>query len=154
MVCLRIAFCCGKKGSWACTRIYRTDYDPVERERAWQRYHESKGLCNRWSAGSTMCASTSASNRSGALRHVRYVRGRPEWLESRRRVSRGRSAKARSGPADSGYGRTADCWRQLSTSDAQLREYFARVGGKRRQGFGTWQRSLVCTTPLWMPCVR
>src|SRR5258707_2753334 len=99
--------------------------DAVERERAWERYHEVERFVQ-----SMECRQHHVCKHFGEQRKWErcgtcdMCEGRPEWLGVEETRSRGRSAKARSGSAEQrvmGEQRTAGA--SLSTSDAQLREY-------------------------------
>jgi len=99
--------------------------DAVERERSWQRYHEVEGFVQSMECRQHhVCKHFGEQPKWERCGTCDMCAGRPEWLEVEETRSRGRSAKARSGPAEQrvmGEQRTAGA--SLSTIDAQLREY-------------------------------
>jgi len=99
--------------------------DAVERERSWQRYHEVEGFVQSMECRQHhVCKHFGEQPKWERCGTCDMCAGRPEWLEVEETRSRGRGAKARSGPVEQrvmGEQRTAGA--SLSTSDAQLREY-------------------------------
>jgi len=99
--------------------------DAVERERAWERYHEVERFVQSMECRQHhVCKHFGEQPKWERCGTCDMCAGRPEWLEVEETRSRGRGAKARSGPVEQrvmGEQRTAGA--SLSTSDAQLREY-------------------------------
>ena len=99
--------------------------DAVERERSWQRYHEVEGFVQSMECRQhQVCKHFGEQPKWERCGTCDMCAGRPEWLEVAETRSRGRGAKARSGPVEQrvmGEQRTAGA--SLSTPDAQLREY-------------------------------
>jgi ATP-dependent DNA helicase RecQ len=99
--------------------------DAVERERAWERYHEVERFVQSMECRQHhVCKHFGEQPKWERCGTCDMCAGRPEWLEVAETRPRGRGAKARSGPVEQrvmGEQRTAGA--SLSTSDAQLREY-------------------------------
>src|SRR5258707_238677 len=99
--------------------------DCAEDERSWQRYHEVERFVQSMECRQHhVCKHFGEQPKWERCGTCDMCAGRPEWLEVEETRSRGRSAKARSGPAGEramGGQRTAGAG--LSTTDAQLREY-------------------------------
>src|SRR5712675_674003 len=99
--------------------------DAVERERSWQRYHEVERFVQSMECRQHhVCKHFGEQPKWERCGTCDICAGRPEWLEVAETRSRGRRAKARSGPVEQRVmeeQRTAGA--SLSTIDAQLREY-------------------------------
>src|SRR5229473_1055631 len=97
--------------------------DAVERERAWERYHEVERFVQSMECRQHhVCKHFGEQPKWERCGTCDMCAGRPEWLEVEETRSRGRGAKARSGPVEQrvmGEQRTAGA--SLSLPDAQLR---------------------------------
>src|SRR6267143_5617971 len=116
--------------------------DPVERERSWQRYHEVERFVQSMECRQHhVCKYFGEQPKWERCGTCDMCAGRPEWLEVEETRSRGRGAKARSGPVEQrvmGDQRTAGA--SLSTSDAQLGGYLRerRRNGARGSGLAAF----------------
>src|SRR5258707_6392395 len=113
--------------------------DSGERARAWQRYREMERFVeSRDCRQHHVCKHFGEQPKWERCGTCDMCAGRPEWLEVEETRSRGRGAKARSGPVEQrvmGDQRTAGAG--LSTTDAQLREYLREWRRKSAPDLGT-----------------
>jgi ATP-dependent DNA helicase RecQ len=98
--------------------------DAVERERSWQRYHEVERFVQSMECRQHhVCKHFGEQPKWERCGTCDMCTGTPEWLEVAETRSRGRGAKARSGPVEQRATEERTAGASLSTTDAQLREY-------------------------------